>query len=161
MRKLTLLSMIFGLFVLTACDSDSNGGDDDHDHDHGTEMLVGTWAVSGLTDATGDRSANLVESYNSVLITMGNDGSVTMAVDAKVPEASLTATGTYTVNEDSHSLTATLEVAGQPTPLTFAYEFANDNTLQLTPTPTTTILLGVLFQTQYADPVLFTFTRVG
>jgi len=157
MRKLFPFLMIFGLLVMTACDSDSNGDDSSSD----SEMLVGTWAVAGLTDASGDRSAGLVESYNSVLITLTANGGVTMAVDAKVPEASLTATGTYTVNESENSMTATLEVLGQPTPLSFGYEFADDNTLRLTPVPSTTILLGVLFQTQYADPVLFTFTKVG
>jgi len=94
MRKLFPFLMIFGLIVFTACDSDSNGDDSMSD----TEMLVGTWAVSGLTDASGDRSAGLVESYNSVLITLGADASVRMAVDAKVPEASLTATGTHVVD---------------------------------------------------------------
>jgi len=149
--------MIFGLIVFTACDSDSNGDDSMSD----TEMLVGTWAVSGLTDASGDRSAGLVESYNSVLITLGADASVRMAVDAKVPEASLTATGTHVVDETGMTMTATLEVLGQPTPLTFAYMFHDDDMLHLTPVPSTTILLGVLFQTQYTDPVEFTFTRVG
>jgi hypothetical protein len=149
--------MIFGLIVFTACDSDSNGDDSMSD----TEMFVGTWAVSGLTDASGDRSAGLVESYNSVLITLGSDASVTMAVDAKVPEASLTATGTHVVDETGMTMTATLEVLGQPTPLTFAYMFHDDDMLHLTPVPSTTILLGVLFQTQYTDPVEFTFTRVG
>jgi hypothetical protein len=149
--------MIFGLIVFTACDSDSNGDDSMSD----TEMFVGTWAVSGLTDASGDRSAGLVESYNSVLITLGADASVTMAVDAKVPEASLTATGTHVVDETGMTMTATLEVLGQPTPLTFAYMFHDDDMLHLTPVPSTTILLGVLFQTQYTDPVEFTFTRVG
>ena len=158
MRKLFPFLMIFGLIVFTACDSDSNGGDDSMSD---TEMLVGTWAVSGLTDASGDRSAGLVESYNSVLITLGADASVTMAVDAKVPEASLTATGTHVVDETGMTMTATLEVLGQPTPLTFAYMFHDDDMLHLTPVPSTTILLGVLFQTQYTDPVEFTFTRVG
>ena len=157
MRKLFPFLMIFGLIVFTACDSDSNGDDSMSD----TEMFVGTWAVSGLTDASGDRSAGLVESYNSVLITLGSDASVTMAVDAKVPEASLTATGTYVVDETGMTMTATLEVLGQPTPLTFAYMFHDDDMLHLTPVPSTTILLGVLFQTQYTDPVEFTFTRVG
>jgi hypothetical protein len=157
MRKLFPFLMIFGLIVFTACDSDSNGDDSMSD----TEMLVGTWAVSGLTDASGDRSAGLVESYNSVLITLGSDASVTMAVDAKVPEASLTATGTHVVDETGMTMTATLEVLGQPTPLTFAYMFHGDDMLHLTPVPSTTILLGVLFQTQYTDPVEFTFTRVG
>jgi hypothetical protein len=59
------------------------------------------------------------------------------------------------------TMTATLEVLGQPTPLTFAYMFHDDDMLHLTPVPSTTILLGVLFQTQYTDPVEFTFTRVG
>jgi hypothetical protein len=149
--------MIFGLIVFTACDSGSNGDDSMSD----TEMFVGTWAVSGLTDASGDRSAGLVESYNSVLITLGADASVRMAVDAKVPEASLTATGTHVVDETGMTMTATLEVLGQPTPLTFAYMFHDDDMLHLTPVPSTTILLGVLFQTQYTDPVEFTFTRVG
>jgi hypothetical protein len=157
MRKLFPFLMIFGLIVFTACDSDSNGDDSMSD----TEMFVGTWAVSGLTDASGDRSAGLVESYNSVLITLGADASVTMAVDAKVPEASLTATGTHVVDETGMTMTATLEVLGQPTPLTFAYMFHDDDMLHLTPVPSTTILLGVLFQTQYTDPVEFTFTRVG
>jgi hypothetical protein len=157
MRKLFPFLMIFGLIVFTACDSDSNGDDSMSD----TEMFVGTWAVSGLTDASGDRSAGLVESYNSVLITLGSDASVTMAVDAKVPEASLTATGTHVVDETGMTMTATLEVLGQPTPLTFAYMFHDDDMLHLTPVPSTTILLGVLFQTQYTDPVEFTFTRVG
>ena len=156
MRKLSLLLMIFGL-LLVGCDSDS-GSDDSSDAD----ALVGTWAVSGLTDASGDRSGGLLESYNSVLITIGSDGSVAMNVDAKDPVPDLNATGTYTLNEATQTLIATLTVSGQPTPLTFTYSFQgnDDSGLSLTPVGSTTILLGVLFQTSYEDPVVFSFTKV-
>jgi hypothetical protein len=157
MRKLFPFLMLFGLLVFTACDSDSNSDDGPSD----SEQMVGTWAVVGLTDATGDRSGGLVESYNSVLITMGANGSVNMAVDAVIPQASISADGTYSVTESSKTLSVVLSVGGQDTPLSFTYEFANETTLQLTPSSTTTLLLGVLFQTSYADPVLFTFSKVG
>jgi hypothetical protein len=153
MRKLFPFLMLFGLLLVTACDSDSNDSASDSD------SLVGTWAVVGLTDASGDRSAGLAESYNAVLITLGADGAVNMAVDAKDAAASLSADGTYTVTEASKTIAVTLPVA--PAPLTFDYDFVNATTLSLTPTPTTTLLLGVLFQTSYTDPVLFTFTKVS
>jgi len=154
MRMLSLFMLICGLLVVTGCDSNDDSSSD-------ADMFVGTWQVAGLTDASGDRSAGLAESYNSVRITLGNAGNVTMAVDAKVAAASLTASGTYSINETDDTLTATLEVGGNPTPLTFSYEFVDDSTLQLTPTSTTTVLLGVLFQTQYANPVLFTFVKIS
>lgn len=160
MRKLFPFLMLFGMLVLTACDSDSN--DDDHDHDHSdAEELVGTWGVAGLTDATGDRSANLVQSYESVLITLGADNSVTMAVNARDDAGDLTASGSYTVDDNAKTLTATLSIGGAPTPLSFSYSFVDDNTLRLTPTPTSTVLLGALFQTSYTDPVVFTFVRAS
>jgi hypothetical protein len=154
MRKLTLLLMIFGLLVV-GCDNDS-GSDDASDAD----ALIGTWAVSGLTDASGDRSGGLLASYNSVLITIGSNSSVSMNVDAKDPVPDLNADGTYTLNESTKTLIATLSVSGQPTPLTFTYGFQGESGLKLTPVGSTTILLGVLFQTSYEDPVEFTFTKV-
>jgi len=158
MRKLFPFLMLFGMLVLTACDSDSNDGDDAPSE---TEQLVGTWGVAGLTDATGDRSANLVQSYESVLITLGADNSVTMAVNARDDAGDLTASGSYTVDAAAGTLTATLSIGGAPTPLSFSYSFADANTLRLTPTPTSTVLLGALFQTSYTDPVVFTFVRAS
>ena len=156
MRKLSLLLMIFGL-LLVGCDSDSNGGDDSSDAD----TLVGTWAVTGLTDASGDRSQGLLESYNSVLITLGADNTLSMNVDAKDPVPDLNATGTFQLNESTKALSATISVGGQATPLTFTYGIVGESGLTLTPTGSTTILLGALFQTSYSDPVEFTFTKVN
>lgn len=158
MRKLTLVLMIFGL-LLVGCDNDG-GSDAASDAD----ALLGTWAVSGLTDASGDRSGSLLESYNSVMITLGAGSTIAMVVDAKTGEANTSDVtdyeGSFTLDEASKALIATLSVSGQPTPLTFSYSLQGESSLKLNPVGTTTILLGVLFQTTYADPVEFTFTKV-
>ncbi|MDA0684776.1 MAG: hypothetical protein O2797_03260 [Bacteroidetes bacterium] len=157
MRKLSLYMMIFGLITFTAaCDSN----DDSNDASSDADMFVGTWAVVGLADASGDRSAGLAEDYNSVVIAIAADKSVSLSVDGKDPIPDQAYSGTSSVNESTKTLTATLTVQGQPTPLSFTYTFMNDTTAALTASGTTALLLGVLFQTSYANPVVFTVTKI-
>lgn len=157
MRKLSLFMMLFGLIVFTAaCDSNDSDSDSSSDAD----AFVGTWAVVGLADANGDRSAGLAEDYNSVVIAIASDNSISLTVDGKDPNPDQAYSGTSSVNESTKTLTATLTVQGQPTPLSFTYNFVNDSTATLTASDTTALLLGVLFQTSYANPVVFTVAKV-
>jgi len=148
--------LVFGMLAFTAgCDSDS-GSDTPSDSDN----FVGTWAVVGLSDASGDLSAGFAQGYNSVLITFGNDDSVSLAVDGVDPNPDQSYSGTASVNEATSSIVATLSVGGSPTPLSFGYDFTSDTSMTLTASSTTGLLLGVLFGTSYADPVVFTLAKI-
>lgn len=156
MRKISLLLMFIGLAVVSmGCDSNDDDSSD-------ASALEGSWQLGGLSDASGDRTAGFADGFNSVIITFGADGTMTMAVDSKVDGGDLNATGTYTENATTKAVTANLSLGGQALPpLTFTYSEVNANTVALTATGNTSVLLGQVFATSLADPVTITVVRQG
>ncbi len=153
LRKLTLFVLLIGFVAVTAgCDSND---DDD------ASVVVGAWGLGGLSDASGDRTAGFAEGFNSVVITFNGDNSMSLAIDSKTDALDQTISGTYTTNESAGSLSASLTVGGNSLPLTFNYEEVNSNSLRLTATGNTSVLLGSVFQTSLADPVVITVVRVN
>jgi hypothetical protein len=153
LRKLSLLVLLVGFVAVTAgCDSND---DDD------ASVVVGAWGLGGLSDASGDRTEGFAEGFNSVVITFNRDNTMSLAIDSKNNALDQTISGTYTTNESARSLSATLTVGGNNLPLTFTYEEVNSNSLRLTATGNTSVLLGTVFQTSLADPVVITVVRVN
>ncbi len=156
MRKISLYMLVFTMLAFTAgCDSDS--GSDDGTSD--TEAFVGNWGFGGLTDGDGDRTLAFAASYNSVVISFTAGGAVSLNVDAIDDAADASFSGTYAVNEATSSIVTTLDVAGTPTPLSFGYNFVNDSTVTLSASSTTGLLLAVLFNSSFADPVSITLVK--
>lgn len=156
MRKISFFLMFIGLAVFSmGCDSNDDDAAD-------TNPLVGAWGLGGLADASGDRTAGFAEGFNSVEITFNADNSMTMVVDSKVDGGDLSATGTYTSNASAKTVTASLSLGGQALPpLSFTYAEINANTIALTATGNTSVLLGQVFATSLADPVTITVVRAG
>ena len=156
MRKLFPFLMLFSLIVFTACDSDSND-----DSTSVSDQFVGGWQLGGLSDGDGDRTAAFAQGYEAITIAFTDAGAVTLSVNAADinPVGDSSYTGTWSVEESSSTLTVSLSVAGTPTPLSFTYDFINDNTVALTASSSTSLLLGVLFQTSFAEPVTITVVR--
>jgi len=161
MRKLFPFLMIFGLLVLTACDSDSG---DDHDHDHSdAEVFVGAWALSGFSTGGQDITSVVVQQYSTFAIVFDdNDGVELTIVNVATPDTPTVIAGTYSVNEATSTITLNVSVSGQDARLSFTYSIANDNQVALTASPTTTLLIAspLLLNTQLADPVVITVSRV-
>lgn len=153
LRKFSLFLLLIGFVAVTAgCDSND---DDD------ASVVEGEWRLGGLSDASGDRTVGFAEGFNSVDITFNEDNSMTLAIDSKNDALDQTISGTYTTNESAESLSASLTVGGNTLPLTFTYEEVNSNSLRLTATGNTSVLLGTVFQTSLADPVVITVVRVN
>ncbi|MEQ9104168.1 MAG: lipocalin family protein [Rhodothermales bacterium] len=153
LRKLTLFVLLIGFVAVTAgCDSND---DDD------ASVVVGAWGLGGLSDASGDRTEGFSEGFNSVVITFNGDNTMSLAIDSKNDALDQNISGTYTTNESAESLSASLTVGGSSLPLTFTYEEVNSNSLRLTATGNTSVLLGSVFQTSLADPVVITVVRVN
>lgn len=153
LRKFSLFLLLIGFAAVTA-GCDSNDEDD-------TSVVVGAWGLGGLSDASGDRTAGFAEGFNSVVITFNDDMSMSLAIDSKNDALDQNISGTYTTNESAESLSAMLTVGGNTLPLTFTYEDVNSNSLRLTATGNTSVLLGTVFQTSLADPVVITVVRVN
>lgn len=155
MRKLFPFLMLFGLLLVTACDSDSKDSASDSD------KFVGGWQLGGLSDGAGDRTAAFAQGYEAITISFTQAGAVTLSVNAADinPVGDSSYSGTYSVVESSKTLNVSLSVNGTPTPLSFTYNFVNDNTATLTASSSTALLLGVLFATSFTEPVTITVVR--
>jgi len=159
MRKIryTLFFMLFGVLAFAqGCDSDGDGGSDSSV----MSDFAGTWRFNGFSDGNGDLTETFEQDYNSVVIIFTEAGSITLNVDAVDDASDASYSGTYIVNEGASSLIATLTVFGQPTALTFNYNFIKASTLTLTATGNTGILLGLLFGSSLVDPVTINLISV-
>ena len=154
MRKLSFLFLVFGL-LLVGCDSDS-GSDDASD----AELFVGSWALGGISDSEGDRTAAFVQGFNSVAIGFTSGEQFTLAVDAVIDEADANYSGTYTISEATSTVSVSLNVGGQPFPLSFTYEIEDDSHITLQASSTTAVLLASLFSTSFTPPVSISLVKV-
>ena len=158
MRKLSLLMMIFGLFVVTACDSDS-GNDDGGDLD----VFVGAWALSGFSTGGQDITSVVGQQYSTFMITFDSANQVELrVVNVETPNEPTVISGTYSVNESTEKVSLDVSVSGQAASLSFDYEIVNDNQIALTASSTTTLLIAspLLLNTSLADPVVITVSRI-
>lgn len=159
MRKLFPFLMIFGLLVLTACDSDS--GNDDASSD--ADVFVGAWALSGFSTGGQDITSVVGQQYSTFAIVFDdNDGVELTVVNVATPDTPTVIAGTYTVNEATSTVAMNVSVSGQAASLSFTYSIANNNQVALTASPTTTLLIAspLLLDTSLADPVVITVSRV-
>jgi len=160
MRKLFPFLMIFGLLVLTACDSDSGSDDTSSDAD----VFVGAWALSGFSTGGQDITSVVGQQYSTFAITFdNNDGVELTVVNVATPNEPTVIAGTYSVNEAASTISMNVSVSGQAASLSFTYSIANNNQVSLTASPTTTLLIAspLLLNTQLADPVVITVSRVN
>lgn len=159
MRKLFPFLMIFGLLVLTACDSDSGNDDSSSDAD----VFVGTWALSGFSTGGQDITSVVGQQYSTFAIAFDDDDNVELTVvNVQTPNEPTIIAGTYSVNEATSTITMNVTVSGQSASLSFTYSIANNNQVALTASPTTTLLIAspLLLNTSLADPVVITVSRV-
>lgn len=154
MQKLSTYLFLFLMLAVSAgCDSDSK--DDNSDAD----VFVGNWGLGGIADASGDRTAAFVEGFNSVVIGFEIDGGFSLNVDAVLNEADANYSGEYGIVEQNSTVSVSINVNGQAFPLAFAYEIVNDNTIKLTASGTTAVLLASLFSTTLTAPVIITLVK--
>lgn len=159
MRKLFPFLMIFGLLVLTACDSS-----DDDSSSSDADVFVGTWALSGFSTGGQDITAVVGQQYSTFAINFdNNDGVELTVINVATPNEPTVIGGTYSVNEAASTISMNVSVSGQAASLSFTYSIANNNQVSLTASPTTTVLIAspLLLNTQLADPVVLTVSRVN
>ncbi len=156
MRKLSVLvfAVVIGLAGF-GCDSSSS---DDGPSD--SERLAGNWALTGVTDNDGDQMATFAAGFNSVVVTLNQNGTYSIAIDSKLPEGDTTISGTYTIDDSMSRLTLGTEVAGQPINLIFTYAFVGDTQATFTATSQTATFLNVLLGTTLQGTVRLTITKV-
>lgn len=157
MRKLSLIMMIFGLLVFTACDSDS-GSDDTSDKD----AFVGNWNLAGFSTGGQDITTVVGSQYSQFSIEFtSNDGAQLTVVNVETPNEPTIIAGTYSVNESDNSIALDVSVQGTDVTLSFNYEIVNNNQIVLTASSSTALLMGspLLLNTSLADPVVLTVAR--
>ncbi len=154
MRRLTnlLFVLLMGVFSV-GCDSDSNNMSD-------MDQIVGTWALTNVTDANGSALAAFGAAFSSVVLTNAANGSFTMNVtpSAQNPAVIPPITGTFSVNESTSVFTLNV-TSPVPAPLAFTYAFSTEDTVDLTAGATTSVLLNTLFGTTLQSPAVITITR--
>jgi hypothetical protein len=154
MRKLSTYILLLGLLIVgTGCDS--NGSDDTKDAD----VFFGTWALGGISDGTGDRTAAFVEGFTAIGIGFERDGGFSLTVDAVVNEGDANYSGEYGIVEQNTTVSVSINVSGQAFPLVFTYEIVDDNQIKLSASGTTAVLLGSLFETSLTAPVIITLVK--
>ncbi len=153
MRKLTsILFLALIAFVGTGCDSNDDPSDAD--------LFVGTWALTGVSDASGDRLADFGAGFSSITLTNTADGNFTINVTPRQGQP-MAITGTYVVVENGETITLRASVGGQTIPLNFTYDFTSDTVVALTSDTTTAVLLNNLFGTTLQGQVTMTVTKAG
>lgn len=153
MQKLSSLLLIALLAVVsTGCDSNDESSDADR--------FVGTWTLTGISDASGDRLADFGAGFSSITLVNAADGNFTINVTPR-QGAPMAITGTYTVIENSKSIVLRASVGGQTVPLNFTYTFASDEQVALKSDTTTAVLLNNLFGTTLQGQVTLTVTKTA
>jgi hypothetical protein len=155
MRKLTSLLLVLLIGVIgVGCDSSDNMSDAD--------KLVGTWALTNVSDSQGSALAAFAAAFSSVVLVNSNTGSFNMTVTLSAQNpADITpppVIGTYTVNESTNTFTLNV-TSPAPAPLAFTYSFTSDDVIDLTAGATTSVLLNTLFGTTLQAPAVITITR--
>lgn len=151
------LSLFVLAFAFVAVGCDSNDDDDLAE----AEVFLGTWTVTGISDATGDQTASFAQDVESFSVDFDNDGTYTLTVDfvETDPRTDLQLAGDYTVNEatDALALAATIPGIG-PITLGFEYNIVNDDEIELS---AGNALINPIFGTSYEGTVQLTVERVN
>ena len=119
MRKLPVfvLALLLGL-VSIGCDSE--------DEDSDAEVFLGTWALVGLTDGGGDKTALFGQIATSLTADFEADKTFDVLVDyTQQPDFSLA--GTYQIDEGQKKIV--LQTAGRSA--SFDYNFESDTRMTL------------------------------
>ena len=125
MRKLRLSVLALLLAVVAVgCDSTDNDESD-------AELFVGTWALTSISDATGNQTAGFANLANSLTVDLNADNSFSLLVDYKEDSGrpDLPLAGTYTVDEGGRTLTLTIPATQQSLP--FGYDFRTEDEVVL------------------------------
>lgn len=153
MRKLTSILLLALLAIVgTGCDSNDDPSDAD--------LFVGNWTLSGVSDASGDRLADFGAGFSSITLTNNEDGTFTINVTPR-QGSPMAISGTYTIVENTTSITLRATVGGQTVPLNFTYTFSGDNQVALRSDTTTAVLLNNLFGTTLEGQVTLTVTKAS
>ena len=156
MKKLSsiFLALLIG-FVGIGCDSNS----DDDDEQSVAEQLIGTWALSGVSDDDGDQLATFAEGFNTVVATFTSGNGYSINIDAVDDASDQVISGTYSVNESTNQLTLNANVppAGAIA-LNFTYAFVSSTSVVLTADAVTSTLLNVLLGTSLTGTVAITIS---
>lgn len=153
MQKLSSLLLIALLaLVSTGCDSNDESSD--------AELFVGTWALIGVSDSSGDRMTDFATGFSSIVLVNAADGNFTINVTPRQGSV-MAITGTYTVIENSKTITLRASVGGQTVPLNFTYTFDGDEQVALKSDTTTAVLLNNLFGTTLQGQVTMTVTKTA
>jgi hypothetical protein len=126
--------------MITGCDGD----EDDEETD--SEIMIGTWSLSTISDDEGDKTDVFFAEANSVVVVLNNDDSFTIAMDFNAAAEAAGATdvnlaGTYSVNESAKTLTLT--IAGIGASLQGQYTVVNNDRIRISaPAALTNALFG-------------------
>lgn len=154
-RKYFLILPAFALlFGVTACDSD----DSDEDLSD-SEVFVGNWAVSSVSDTNG--AADLGD-FNSIVARFNASGGGSITVDAVDDASDATVDFTYSVNETAKTIVLNISVPGVGTiPLTMGYSISSDeDTVTFTINQQNAVLINSLFGTSLEGAVTMTVVRM-
>lgn len=148
-----ILPAVALLFGVTACDSDDN--DEDLSD---SEVFVGNWAVTSVSDVNG--SADLAD-FNSIVARFNASGAGSITVDAVDDASDATVDFTYSVNETANTIVLNISVPGVGTiPLTMGYSIAsNEDTVTFTINQQNAVLINSLFGTTLEGAVTMTVNR--
>lgn len=152
MRKLTSI-LLLALIAIVGIGCDSNS-----DETTDTDRFIGSWALTGASDSTGDQSVAFGTAFSSVVLTNVSDGTFAIAVTPR-QGAATTISGTFTIVEASKTITLRAAVGGQTIPLNFTYSFTSDTVVSLKSDTTTAVLLNSLFGTTLEGQVTITITK--
>ncbi len=154
-RKYFLILPAFALlFGVTACDSDDN--DEDLTD---SEVFVGTWAVTSVSDTNGP--ADLQSDFNSIVARFNASGDGSITVDAVDDADDAMVDFTYSVNETADTIVLNISVPGVGTiPLSMGYSITNnEDTVTFTINQQNAVLINSLFGTALEGAVNMTVSR--
>jgi hypothetical protein len=150
------------LFSVAACDNDGDGDVDEAD------LLVGSWSLTGVTDTptpgdTRDRIADFNATFASFMgtftssVTADRDGTMRLQLDRVDPLGTdVDITADYELDQNAGTLTLTVNPGTGPVAIPFAYEFVNDDELNLT---TGAALMNAVFGTTLVGESTMTLER--
>ena len=125
MRKLPVFILAL-LLAVAAVGCDSN---DDENND--AELFVDTWALTSISDDTGNQTDGFANLANSLTVDLEEDSTFTLLLDYKEDSGrqDLQLAGSYEVKPDAQSLELTLPTTQT---LPFDYDFEDENVVVLT-----------------------------
>jgi len=153
----TYLFLALAAVALTSVACDSNGDDD---NDAPGAAFVGEWYLDGVEDQSGDRFDEVADDYVEITVMFEANGNAGINADGIDNADDVSVLGSYTVSAASESLTLTLTVPGiGSVPLTFGYDFLNDDRVELTASGLTVTALNAVLGSTLAGSVTMTFER--